>query len=450
MLQRRAFLTGLGSAAIVLSTSDIANANFGSVNANTLGLIPDSPVDQGRLLQTMLENAAVKRQSVFVEPGTYRVSNVTLPSFVNLRGVEGATRFEYAGGDHFFYGENTDQTILEGISLDGAFRPTKGYAEAAVRITKAKKFVMRNCSVSNSGAIGVYALETGGALEGNNLRSCAGTSAIYAVDSTGFSIRNNLVEDCANGGILVHRQRRGEDNTIVSNNRVRRIGAINGGTGQWGNGINTFRADGVIVSNNHVSDCAFSAVRSNSCSNIQITNNTCIRVGETSIYSEFAFEGASIIGNVIDYAAIGISIANFNEGGRMSVCSNNIVRNIHNTIPYPNDGHIHGIGIAVEADTIVSGNVIDKTPRFGMLLGWGPYLRNVVVNANVVRDTETGIYLSVVDGIGEVSISDNIFSELKSHAIAGYHWHDRVSGDLASKGSDQFETVSIANNRVSG
>ncbi|TIR78362.1 MAG: TIGR03808 family TAT-translocated repetitive protein, partial [Mesorhizobium sp.] len=81
---------------------------------------------------------------------------------------------------------------------------------------------------------------------------------------------------------------------------------------------NAFRAGNVIISANVVSDCAFSAIRANSSSNLQITGNTCSRSGETGIYSEFSFEGAILSNNLVDGAANGISIVNFNEGGRMA------------------------------------------------------------------------------------------------------------------------------------
>jgi len=41
----------------------------------------------------------------------------------------------------------------------------------------------------------------------------------------------------------------------------------------------------VIVSDNHISDCAFSAVRINTGKNCQIRGNVCLGSGETGIYS---------------------------------------------------------------------------------------------------------------------------------------------------------------------
>jgi uncharacterized secreted repeat protein (TIGR03808 family) len=85
--------------------------------------------------------------------------------------------------------------------------------------------------------------------------------------------------------------------------------------------------------------------------------------------TEFAFEGAIISGNIVDGAANGISMANFNEGGRMGVCSNNIVRNLSTEGPYPADAPDFGVGITVEADTAVTGNMVEHAPLYGMKIG---------------------------------------------------------------------------------
>ena len=135
--------------------------------------------------------------------------------------------------------------------------------------------------------------------------------------------------------------------------------------------------EGVQVAGNSIADCAFSAIRANSASNIQISGNSCARSGETAIYTEFAFEGAVVTGNIVDHAANGISIVNFNEGGRMAVCSANLVRNLSTVGPYPADAPGFGVGITVEADVALTGNVVEGAPLYGMQLGWGAFLRNI-------------------------------------------------------------------------
>ena len=50
--------------------------------------------------------------------------------------------------------------------------------------------------------------------------------------------------------------------------------------------------------------------------------------------------------------------------------------------PYKADPPGFGTGITVEADTSVTGNVIENAPRFGIELGLGKFLRNVIANGN--------------------------------------------------------------------
>ena len=125
-----------------------------------------------------------------------------------------------------------------------------------------------------------------------------------------------------------------------------------------------FRAGNVIVRGNRISRAAYSAVRGNAASNIQIIGNTATDLGEVAIYSEFGFEGAVIANNTIDGAALGIVACNFNEGGRLAVVQGNMIRNLKAKRPAgtePDDAG--GIGIAVEADASVTGNVIENAPE---------------------------------------------------------------------------------------
>ena len=131
---------------------------------------------------------------------------------------------------------------------------------------------------------------------------------------------------------------------------------------------------------NRIRNCDYSAVRGNSASNIQITGNSVSDVREVALYSEFSFEGAVIANNTVDGAAVGVSVCNFNEGGRIAVVQGNIIRNLLPKRPIgtaPDDDA--GVGIYVEADTSVTGNVIENAPSFGIVAGWGKYLRDVAI-----------------------------------------------------------------------
>jgi uncharacterized secreted repeat protein (TIGR03808 family) len=430
-----------------LSSIELA-AMRGSIDATDLGVRPGAFDDQSEAFARMLQQAADRDAPVFLPAGTYVVSKLTLPRHVRLSGVPGATRIVYGGDGHLMQAEDATQIELTGLVIDGASRRLGDDVRAILDFRRVEHAVIDNCRIVGSGKYGIAFERVGGRIERSAI-SGAAHAGIYSVGAAGLSITGNTVSDCADGGILVHRRQVGDDGTIVTGNRVERIAARSGGTGQYGNGINLFRADKVLVSGNVVSDCAFSAIRANSASDIQIAGNTCSRSGETAIYAEFAFEGAVINGNIVDGAANGISIVNFDKGGRMAVCSANVVRNLSTEGPYPADAPGFGVGITVEADTAVTGNMVENAPLYGMKIGWGPYMRNVVATGNVIRGAGTGIAVTVVEGSGSAVISDNVISEARKGAVVGYRWSDAVTGDMASEGTGGYAHLTVARNHVS-
>lgn len=448
-IARRNFVLAAGATVAYAALGGRSLAHSGAVNANSEGLRAGSDRDQGKVLQAILDKAAAQRKPVVIEPGRYKISGINLPEFVHLEGLGGATKLEFSGDGHFITGKGCQSITLQELEIDGGLIPLNSETEAMVYLVDAEQLRIEDCILHNSAGSGMELYQCGGKVRGNRVDACIGTAGLFCEDSTGLEITDNLIENCGNCGIMIYRQRKGEDNTLVMGNRVRHISALYGGTGPWGNGINTYLSNNARISNNHVSDCAFSAIRSNSCDNIAIDGNTCLRSGETGIYSEFEFQGATITDNVVDGASTGISVANFDKGGRLSICSGNLVRNLHREIPYedPQFGD-QGIGIYVEADTVVTANVIENAPQFGIELGWGPYLRNVVASSNVVSKSMTGIAISLVEGIGSVRVDNNLFSDIRSYAIAGYRWHDRVTDELAITQRSPVPQLSLSGNRV--
>lgn len=344
MLDRRSFLRGTagfavaglampgGASALGLSSIETASMR-GSINATDLGVRPGAFDDQSKAFAKMLQNAAERDMPVFVPPGTYIVSNLSLPRRVRMSGVPGATRIVYGGDGHLLLAEAAEHIELSGLVLDGANRWIGDHAQGLLDLRRVEHLLVDNCQILGSGKNGLALERVAGRIDRSTI-SGAADAGIYSVEAARLEITGNSVSDCANGGILVHRWQIADDGTMVTGNRVERISARDGGTGQNGNGINAFRANKVMVANNSVSDCAFSAIRANSSSDIQIAGNNCARSGETAIYAEFSFEGAIISGNMVDGAANGISMVNFNEGGRIGVCSGNIVRNLSREGPY--------------------------------------------------------------------------------------------------------------------
>ncbi|MDF1632120.1 TIGR03808 family TAT-translocated repetitive protein [Mycoplana sp. MJR14] len=418
----------------------------GAIDASAFGVRPGGGDRKSKAFSKLLKEAAAREQPVFLPPGDYVVSNVDLPDNTRLTGVPGATRILYGGDGYLFACQEARNIRLENLVLDGGNRWLDDTVEGLVHLSGTGAVTIENCEIKGSSKSALYLERCGGRIEKNRV-SGAADYAIYAIESTALSIAANTVLDCANGGILVHRWSKGPDGTMVTANRIAGISARSGGTGEYGNGINVFRADNVMVTNNHVSDCAFSAIRSNAGSNVQISGNTCLASGETAIYSEFGFEGAIVSGNLIDGAANGILIVNFNEGGRLATVTGNVVRNLRLEGPYVHDGAGFGFGIAVEADTVVSGNTIENAPKYGLMLGWGPYMRGLVVNGNLVRQAPVGCAVTVVEGAGAALVSGNIFSETPQGAIAGYRWNERATGELAD-GAERFAHLTIERNRT--
>ncbi len=452
LTSRRELLRLAGASAVALAASrSFATMREGdlrgAIDAVQYKTTPDATGRKSVSLQTMIDRAAAENVPVFLPPGTYKVSNLVLPDNTRIAGVPGASRIVYTGDGHLFSAENIKRVELSNIIIDGQNRWLGDYAGALLQFTGVDEVMIDNCEIGGSRKHGVQLERCGGRVERSRI-SGAGQSGIYAVESDALSITGNEVFDCGNGGILVHRWKKAADNSVVNGNRVYRIRANDGGTGQNGNGINIFRADNVMVANNHVSDCAFTAIRANSASDIQITGNQCQRSGETAVYVEFEFEGAIVSNNIVDGAANGISIANFDQGGRLASVTGNVVRNLTLKGPYEHEVGF-GIGIAAEADTLVSGNIIEGAPRWGMQLGWGPYLRNLVVTGNIIRKAPIGCAVSVAQGAGTAVITDNVFQETHDGAILGFEWDKRVSGELATTGSSRFAQLTIERNRIS-
>jgi uncharacterized secreted repeat protein (TIGR03808 family) len=452
-LSRRSLLAGLAYTSLGCafafpadaSSTGLSSADLrGAIDAGEQGISPDG-TDQSRALSEAIARAALEKRPLFLPPGDYPISNLDLPDGARITGVAGASRIIYSGRGFLLRALEVSRIEFSGLVIDGMGRPLRGEVEALIHLNGVSELAIDNCEIAGSGKSGIRLERCGGRIERSRIITAA-EYGLYAVESRGLSVIGNTVADCGNGGILVHRWTKGIDGTIVSGNRLMRIGASYGGTGQYGNAINIYRADNVMVSGNHISDAAFSAIRANAASNVQIAGNQCFGSRETAIYSEFGFEGAMVSGNLVDGAANGISVVNFNEGGRLAVISGNLIRNISASGPYIHDSVGFGIGISAEADTAVTGNVIENVPKWGMLIGWGPYLRNLAATGNVVRQARVGCAVSVVEEAGKALISGNLFDAMTDGAVIGYRWHDAATQELA-KGTSDFRHLTIEGNR---
>ncbi len=453
--RRRLFAALAGAAATVAATPTHANEPpavpreslaRGGIDAATFGIRPNATEDQTKALQRAIESAAAARAALHLSPGTYRAGLLQLPPYAAIAGTPGATRIVLLGGPSLLSAAASEHVALSGLVLDGGGLPLPE-RRGLVHLAQGRAVRITDCEIVNSGRNGITLEAIEGDITGNTI--AAADVAIFSLDARGLRIAGNTVRGTANGGILVWRNAPGDDGTLIVDNRVEDVAARAGGSGQYGNAVNVFRAGNVIVRGNRIRNAAFSAVRGNTASNLQIVGNTCTGVGEVALYAEFGFEGALIANNIVDGAALGVSVTNFNQGGRLAVVQGNIIRNLTNKRPAgtdPNDAA--GVGIGIEADTVVTGNVVENAPNIGIAAGWGAYLRDIAVNANVIRNADFGITVSVAPGAGAAVIADNLISGARRGAIVGMEWSKPVTGDLAKDGATRYAQLSIGGNRV--
>jgi putative cofactor-binding repeat protein len=162
---------------------------------------------------------------------------------------------------------------------------------------------------------------------------------------------------------------------------------------------------GLEVTRNRIHDCGDIGIR------VHRSN-----VGETG--------SALIAENVIDRVATGIAVDG-EVGARLAVVQANLIRNLF----FRKTVDPRGNGIAIDADSVVTGNVIENVPGFGIVAGRARHLRDVSVTDNIVRKAYIGVGIPAHRPSGSARISGNLISGA-SYPFA----EDRLFAALASTG----------------
>ena len=283
-----------------------------------------------------------------------------------------------------------------------------------------------DCTITNANGNAIRLFQSTGAVTSNTItgsadkRSIASTTASSNFAPTRF--QNPAMAAFASGRGQAQRR------SIVADNTIEDTETRAGGSGQNGNAINVFRAADVTVRGNTIRRAAFSAVRGNAASNFQVIGNNCTGFGETAMYAEFDYENATFLDNIIDDAANGISVTNFDVGCHGGRVAGNQVRNIGQRVPATlTEGAGNGFGSSVGADVIATGNIVENCAYAGLKLGFGPYLRNVTARALPIRRSPYGIVVQSCPALAR-PIMATIEGDGR-RAIIGMEWHKAVSGD---------------------
>lgn len=445
-LDRRTLLsTGLLSTGLVTAAAAAGprDQTRGS-DRSALVIEPNDTADQTSEMQTAIDQAAALGVPLTLAAGTFRVGALTLRANTRLIGASRQSVLEFAGGGTFITAKAASGVRLESLVVDGnglGIDATR--ATGLIALDDCDGFSLSDLEVRRGLLNGIAVSRSSGKIADSSVHDFS-QAGILSLDAQGIEISHNTVTDCANNGIQIWRSAPGEDGSIVAANRIERIAAKSGGSGQNGNGINVFRAGGVLISGNRIADCAYSAIRGNGAGNIQMIGNACRKIGEVALYAEFAFEGALIANNLIDEAASGIAVTNFNEGGRLAVVQGNLVRNLFRREAEPVDKR--GVGISVEADAAVTGNVVEGAPTAGIIAGWGAYLRDVAITGNLIRSSGVGILVSSDPAAGACLISQNMISGARDGAIRAMDHGAPHGPDLASAEPAKAGRIAISGN----
>ncbi len=451
-INRRSFLTGslLPFSAAVSAVLTPAAATPAPPRAGA-GLVADAGFDQSRALQRLVDNSAARGIPVLLPPGRVIAGNLRLPDGLQFVGMPGKSVLEWSGKGEFVTIFNASDIRIAGITFVGGGAPMRSAGAepypGLIRAAGARNLRIEHCRITNSTANGITLETCSGSLTYNRIDNAA-KAGIFAQNSTGLEVSHNTLHDIANNAVQIWRSAQGEDGTIITNNRISKIASADGGSGQNGNGINVFRAGNVMIADNRISDCAFSAVRVNAGNAAHISNNSCSRLGEVAIFVEFGYLGAVVSNNSVEHAAAGIAITNMDVGGRLAVCQGNLIRGLFYR-GKKSDPESGGTGIAAEADVALSGNVVEGAPRAGLLLGWGSYMQNINANSNVIRRCGTGIAATIVARAGKAIIANNMISESKHAAIRGMAWLKPATGDLLKKGAKHPGNLILSGNIAS-
>ena len=434
---RRTVLAAAGAGALVLTQAVRAQT---VLSAGDFGVTANSGSDQTAAMQQALDQAGLSGETLLLPPGEIQVEDLTFPDQIALEGSGAGSALTSSTGKRVGVVGEAHSASFINIIFGGS--PGGTPDSGIIEVTASDRVSFERC-VFTAGNTGLVIFDSAVTIT-NCTFGDHDDAAIHASNSRGLIITGNRIAVCGNAGIRIWRDEPGADGSIVTGNRIATVVWRRGGNGQNGNGINLFKADGVIVANNTISKCAFSAIRLNTTRNTQVSGNVCTESGEVAVFSEFAFSGSVIANNIVDGAAGGISMTNYNEGGHVAVCTGNIVRNIApkslvnpDTTPF---------GIAAEAEAAVTGNTVFRVPGPAFVAGYGPYLSNVLIADNVMYDILVGVAVSVAPGAGNAQVTNNMIFN-PEHAVVGMAWADMVEPDLIAN-AGKYPLLTISNNTV--
>jgi len=367
----------------------------------TAGIVPGGgKIDQTAALQAAADAAAATGTPLFLPAGIYSTGKLTLKSGTHIEGVPGWSILRARDRGTLLALESAENVRLAGLVLDGDAKPL-GEHGALLTAAETKRLHITNCRIVGSTATGMSLRKVSGRIEECGIGDIR-KDGVFSEDSSGLEIACNHFHDCGGHGISV-------------------------------------RASSAVISGNRIHDCASSAIATSAGSDCQIIGNSCARLGDVAIQAAFSVNGVVIANNFIEEATGGISVTSFSKEKSLAVIQGNRIRNLF----FRHDAEPRGIGIATEADSVVMNNVIEAAPAYGIMIGWGPRLRDVNVAGNLIRNALIGIGVSVDPAAGTVRIAKNSIAGMKEGAIRAMSGLTTIGPDLAMASAETYRGVAV-------
>ena len=437
-----ALTTAVPAVAMASSGASAAPMSTLGIDAVQLGVRAGGTVAQTDALQNAIDQTAGARVPLVLGPGEYRSGELKLPTGAQIVGVRGATKLIFEGGAGFIFARGADHVTLSGLIFDGK---SKMLADdrGLVHLVSGRDVRVIDCEIVNAGGHGIVLEEVEGGVSGTTVAHAA-ASGVVSRNALGLFIEKNAVRHAAASGVVVMRTAKGDDGTLVLDNRIEDIS----GKREGGNGIDIALADNVTVRGNRIVRIANCGVHGKASSSLQVANNTISEVGDIAIHSELGFEGAVISNNTVSGAAIGVALVNFDQGGRLAAVQGNLIRNLK---PNRSTGNTEqfggGVGIIVEADAAVTGNVVENAPNTGIRIGFGQFMRDVSATGNVVRNVGFGLTAAVSAGAGPAVIAANMIADAARGSVVGMDFAEALPDDL-TKPTTRFAQLIVRGNKI--
>jgi uncharacterized secreted repeat protein (TIGR03808 family) len=199
---RRRFLALSAGAAVAAlpSLAPVSVLAGQAIPAPDFGVTPGSGIDQTAALQHAIDEARRADMPLFLPPGRYEISRLSLATGARLIGVAGATRLVSHTSGSLMAAAGAGHVSVRGIVFDGA--GIGGGPDALVRLADVRRAEITDCEIIGSAGSGIDLANCGGRIAGNRFSGMARV-AIHSLDGSELDILDNEIAGCGDNGIRV-------------------------------------------------------------------------------------------------------------------------------------------------------------------------------------------------------------------------------------------------------